>query len=153
MWSPAAPSVAVETLLPDYDEYEVRIYDARRNRRLVAAIEFVSPANKDRPESRNAFIAKCAALLQKGVAVNVVDLVRFGTLTLSRSTSNKATNRRATTSAFGKVVRGSFHATRLGLSESFFSDSSCWGVDSNERRSISLWRRRDRVRSVTIHWE
>ena len=75
VWAPAAPSVAVETLLPDYDEYEVRIYDARRNRRLVAAIEIVSPANKDRPESRNAFIGKCASLLQKGVALNIVDLV------------------------------------------------------------------------------
>ena len=75
VWAPAAPSVAVETELPDYDEYEVRIYDARRNRRLVAVIEIVSPRNKDRPESRNAFIAKCAALLQKGVTVSIVDLV------------------------------------------------------------------------------
>ncbi|MBW3599093.1 MAG: DUF4058 family protein [Planctomycetes bacterium] len=75
VWAPAAPSVAVETELPDYDEYEVRVYDARRGRRLVAAIEIVSPANKDRPESRNSFIAKCAALLQKGVAVSIVDLV------------------------------------------------------------------------------
>jgi hypothetical protein len=75
VWAPAAPSVAVETELPDYDEYEVRIYDARRNRRLVAAIEIVSPANKDRPEHRNAFVGKCAAMLQKGVAVSIVDLV------------------------------------------------------------------------------
>ena len=75
VWAPAAPSLTVETELPDFDEYEVRIYDARRNRRLVAAIEIVSPANKDRPESRNAFIAQCAALLQKGVAVSIVDLV------------------------------------------------------------------------------
>jgi hypothetical protein len=67
--------VAVETTLPDYDEYEVRIYDARRGRHLVAAIEFVSPTNKDRPEHRNAFVGKCAALLQKGVAVSIVDLV------------------------------------------------------------------------------
>ena len=42
---------------------------------LVAAIEFLSPANKDRPESRDAFVAKCAVLLRKGVAVSVVDLV------------------------------------------------------------------------------
>jgi hypothetical protein len=66
VWAPPAPSVAVETELPDYDEYEVRVYDARRHRRLVAAIEMVSPANKDRPESRNAFLAKCVALLQSG---------------------------------------------------------------------------------------
>jgi hypothetical protein len=74
-WAPSAPSVAIETNLPDYDEYEVRIYDARRKRRLVAAIEIVSPGNKDRPESRNAFIGKCAALIQKGVAVSIVDVV------------------------------------------------------------------------------
>jgi hypothetical protein len=75
VWSPPQPSVAVETTLPDYDEYEVRIYDAKRGRRLVAAIEIVSPANKDRPEHRNVFVAKCATLLQKGVAVSIVDLV------------------------------------------------------------------------------
>ena len=69
------PSVAVGTVLPDYDEYEVRICDAKRGRQLVAAIEIVSPANKDRPESRNAFVGKCAAMLQKGVAVSIVDLV------------------------------------------------------------------------------
>jgi hypothetical protein len=75
VWAPARPTVVVETALPDYDEYEVRIYDAKRGRHLVAAIEIISPANKDRPEHRNIFVAKCAALLQKGVAVSVVDLV------------------------------------------------------------------------------
>jgi len=75
VWAPARPSLAVETTVPDFDEYEVRIYDAKRGRHLVAAIEIVSPANKDRPESRNAFVGKCAALLQKGVAVSIVDLV------------------------------------------------------------------------------
>ena len=75
VWAPARPSVAVETTLPDYDEYEVRICDAKRGRHLVAAVEIVSPANKDRPEHRNLFVAKCAALLQKGVAVSIVDLV------------------------------------------------------------------------------
>jgi hypothetical protein len=74
-WAPAAPSVAVETELPDYDEYEVRVYDAERGRTLVAAIEIVSPANKDRPEKRNAFVGKCAALLRQGVAVSIVDIV------------------------------------------------------------------------------
>jgi hypothetical protein len=69
------PAVHVETELPEYDEYEVRVYDAARGRRLVAAIELVSPANKDRPEKRNAFVGKCAALLRNGVAVSVVDVV------------------------------------------------------------------------------
>jgi hypothetical protein len=75
VWSPPRPSVAVETTLPDYYEYEVRIYDDKRRQHLVAAIAIVSPANKDRPEHRNVFVAKCAVLLQKGVAVSIVDLV------------------------------------------------------------------------------
>ena len=44
-------------------------------RSLVAAVEIVSPANKDRPESRHAFVAKCAALLLEGVSIAIVDLV------------------------------------------------------------------------------
>lgn len=75
VWEPAAPSIAVETELPDDDEYEVRIYNTERGRTLVAAIEMVSPANKDRPEKRNAFVGKCAALLRNGVAVDIVDIV------------------------------------------------------------------------------
>src|SRR5438067_8178978 len=73
LWTPPEPTVAVETEVPDYDEYSVRIYDAERGRQLVATIELVSPGNKDRPEKRNAFVGKCAALLQKGVAVSIVD--------------------------------------------------------------------------------
>jgi hypothetical protein len=75
VWAPATPTVSVETELPDYDEYEVRVYDAERGRHLVAVIELVSPANKDRPEKRNAFVGKCAALLRNGVAVSIVDVV------------------------------------------------------------------------------
>jgi hypothetical protein len=72
---PSTFGSAVEIEVPDADEYEVRIYDAERGRTLVAAIEIVSPANKDRPEKRNAFVGKCAALFRNGVAVSVVDLV------------------------------------------------------------------------------
>jgi hypothetical protein len=75
VWAPPRPTLAVETDLPDLDEYEVRVYDRKRGRRLVAAIELVSPANKDRPEHRHAFVAKCLALLQNQVCVAVVDLI------------------------------------------------------------------------------
>ena len=57
------------------DEYEIRVYDVERERRLVAAVEIVSPSNKDRPEHRRVFVAKCAALLQQRVSVVIVDLV------------------------------------------------------------------------------
>jgi hypothetical protein len=74
-WIAAEPSLAVETGLPVEDEFEVLVYDVRDGRQLIAAIEIISPANKDRPESRNMFVAKCVALLRKGVAVSLVDLV------------------------------------------------------------------------------
>jgi hypothetical protein len=81
-WAPPEPTIAVETEIPDYDEYQVRIYDAERGRTLVATIELVSPANKDRPETRNAFVGKCAGLLQKGIAVSIVDVVTTRQLNL-----------------------------------------------------------------------
>src|SRR5438045_1030981 len=62
VWAPPRPTLTVATDLPDLDEYEVRVYDTRRARRLVAAVEIVSPANKDRPDHRRASGAKCAAL-------------------------------------------------------------------------------------------
>ena len=74
-WAPPRPTMAVATDLPDADEYEVRVYDTRAGRRLVAAVELVSPANKDRPEHRAAFVGKCAALLQDRVSEAIVDLV------------------------------------------------------------------------------
>jgi len=74
-WAPPAPSVVAETEFPEQYAYEVLIFDMERERRLVAAVGIVSPANKDRPDSRHLFVAKCANLLQKGVSVSIVDLV------------------------------------------------------------------------------
>ena len=48
----------------------------------MAAVELVSPANKDRPESRRAFAAKCAGLLRERVSVVIVDLVTTRTHSL-----------------------------------------------------------------------
>lgn len=73
--APPRPTLTLETELPDQDEYEVRIHDERHGRRLVAAIELISPSNKDRPESRRAFVGKVAALLQRNVCVTLVDVV------------------------------------------------------------------------------
>lgn len=74
VWAPPKPTLAVQTDLPEQDEYEVRVVETA-GQHLVAAIEIVSPANKDRPEHRRAFVAKCAALLQQGVCVSIIDLV------------------------------------------------------------------------------
>lgn len=75
IWAPPHPTLVVDTDFADQYEYEVRIYDDAHQRRLVAAVEIVSPANKDRPENRRLFVAKCAALLAQQVCVAVVDLV------------------------------------------------------------------------------
>ncbi|MBI4605341.1 MAG: DUF4058 family protein, partial [Planctomycetes bacterium] len=68
-------TLTVDADLADQYEYEVHVYDQSRGRRLVAAVEIVSPANKDRAESRRAFVTKCAALLQQNVCVSIVDPV------------------------------------------------------------------------------
>jgi hypothetical protein len=70
-----SPTLVVAADSSEPDEYEVRIHNIERERQLVAAIEIVSPSNKDRPDHRQAFVAKVAALLQKGVCVSIVDLV------------------------------------------------------------------------------
>lgn len=82
VWAPPRPAQSVAVDLPAQDVFEVRVYDDRRGRRLVAAIELVSPGNKDRPENRHAFAIKCAAYLQQGVSLIIVDVVtdRFANL-------------------------------------------------------------------------
>jgi hypothetical protein len=74
-YAPPTPTLTLEPRLPDQDVYEVRIFDSRCNRRLVAAIEIVSPSNKDRPETRGTFVSKVAALLKHDICVSIVDVV------------------------------------------------------------------------------
>ncbi len=73
-WEPP-PADAVVPLNPANVAIEVEVFESRGGRRLVGAIEFVSPANKKESAERAAFAAKCEALLAKGVGVIVVDLV------------------------------------------------------------------------------
>lgn len=74
-YAPPKPTLTLEPRLPNQDVYEVRIYNSRRDRRLVAAIEIVSPSNEDRPETRGTFVSKVAALLQHNICVSIVDVV------------------------------------------------------------------------------
>jgi hypothetical protein len=74
-YAPPKPTLTLEPQLRGQDVYEVRIYESRRNRRLVAAIEIVSPSNKDRSEDRGTFVSKAAALLKNDVCVSFVDVV------------------------------------------------------------------------------
>jgi hypothetical protein len=73
--APPAPTLTIDTEFPEQYAYEVLVFDVERERRLVAAVEIVSPANKDRPDSRQLFVAKCFHLLQRDVCVSIIDLV------------------------------------------------------------------------------
>jgi hypothetical protein len=73
VYAPPRALAAIPAVFPD--RFEVRVFTAREGRRLVGAIELVSPGNKDRPEERRAFLAKCADYLFQGVSVVVLDIV------------------------------------------------------------------------------
>jgi hypothetical protein len=75
VYAPPQPTLTLEPRLPSQDVYEVRIYDSRRKRQLVAAIEILSPSNKDRPANRAAVVAKMATLLKNDICVSIVDVV------------------------------------------------------------------------------
>lgn len=57
------------------DVVEVQVYRDFGDAPLVGAVELVSPANKDRPETRDAFTAKCEAYLRSGIGLVIVDVV------------------------------------------------------------------------------
>jgi hypothetical protein len=73
VYAPPRPLVAIPAVFPDC--FEVRVFTTREGRRLVGAVELISPGNKDRPEARQAFLAKCANYLSQGVSVVVLDIV------------------------------------------------------------------------------
>lgn len=70
-WSPPEPEFVMPAIYPD--SVEVLIYNSEAV--LVGAIELISPGNKDRPESRRSFAAKCGTYLQQGVGLVTIDVV------------------------------------------------------------------------------
>jgi len=75
VWAPTTATLTADADWKGVDDYEVNVYDVTRSRELVAAIEIVSPSNKDRPAHRSTFATKCAALLANDVSVTVIDFV------------------------------------------------------------------------------
>ena len=57
------------------DDIEVQVFATSAGSSLVAAIELVSPSNKDRGGERRPFAARCAGYLRRGVSVIVIDAV------------------------------------------------------------------------------
>jgi hypothetical protein len=69
---PAAPC-SMPAAFPE--TFEVRVFSNTGGATLVAAVELISPANKDRPEERRAFATKCASYLYQGVSLIIIDVV------------------------------------------------------------------------------
>jgi hypothetical protein len=72
-WTPAAPAYSMPAVFPD--TFEVRVFSTIAGLTLCAAIELVSPGNKDRSDERRAFATKCASYLHQGVSVIIMDVV------------------------------------------------------------------------------
>lgn len=73
VWTPPAAYCTMPAVFPD--TFEVRIFSKLGGLNLVAAIELISPGNKDRADERRAFATKCASYLQQGVSVIMIDIV------------------------------------------------------------------------------
>jgi hypothetical protein len=75
VYSPPKPSLVFPVDFAGLEHFGVQVFVEEGGLRLVAAIELVSPANKDRPAHREAFLRKCATYLQEGVSLMIVDVV------------------------------------------------------------------------------
>jgi hypothetical protein len=74
-WTVPAPTLTLSLpVLSDVVEVLVR-GGLRGGPTVVGAIELVSPANKDRPSERDAFVTKCQAYVQHGIGVVIIDVV------------------------------------------------------------------------------
>jgi hypothetical protein len=72
VWQPTS-KVVVPATFPE--SFEVLVFRQFGGRQLVAAIELISPGNKDCNETREAFAMKVASYLHEGVSVLIVDVV------------------------------------------------------------------------------
>ena len=73
VWTPPAPMHTMPAVFPE--SFEVRVFSTTGGLTLVAAIELISPGNKDRAAERRAFAAKCASYLYRGISLIIIDIV------------------------------------------------------------------------------
>ncbi len=75
LYAPPKAALSFPVDFAGLETFEIKVQKEEGGLRLVAAIELVSPGNKDRPATRQAFVRKCATYLQEGVSIIVVDIV------------------------------------------------------------------------------
>ena len=119
-WAPPYPQILLDVEIPEPSEYVVNVY-TQDEFRLVAAVELVSPSNKDRAENRKTFVNKCEALLKKGVCVTIVDVVTSRTANL-----------------YGELL-DELAAGRTTISRSAIYAATCRGRRSGPRWRLEFW--------------
>jgi hypothetical protein len=72
-YSPPAPMWTLPNVT--LEGVELLVFHSEGGPTLVGAVELVSPANKDRPETRRAFAMKCASYLSQGIGLVIIDVV------------------------------------------------------------------------------
>ena len=73
-WEPEAPTMTLDIVLTT-DIVQVDVFNGEAGPVLAGAIELISPSNKDRRESRDAFVSKCESFLCEAIGLVVVDIV------------------------------------------------------------------------------
>jgi len=73
-WEPPAPDKTIDFDLRT-DVVEVRVHNDMPGVPMVGVVEIVSPANKDRPETRDAFVSKCDTFLRDAIGLAMIDIV------------------------------------------------------------------------------
>lgn len=73
-WTVPAPTSVLDFAMSS-DAVEVQVFSTSEGPVVAGVIELVSPANKDRPESREAFVSKSETYLQNGIGLVIVDIV------------------------------------------------------------------------------
>lgn len=84
VWSPPRPRFSARVDFAHLDSCEIQVIQDLGGAELRAAIELISPANKDRAGSRRTFAAKCAGYLRRGINLVIVDVVTARTANLHR---------------------------------------------------------------------
>lgn len=103
------------------DIVEVAVYDPKAEPTLAAVVELVSPANKDRCEQSESFVAKCVAYLRQGIGLVVVDVV---------------TTRQ--TSLLGELL-SQFNAALPHGDVAYLAAAAYRPVERNQRSLLEIW--------------
>jgi hypothetical protein len=75
LWTPPEAALTVALDFPSLELVEVQVFYDENDPQLKAAVELVSPGNKDRPEARRTLAVKCLSYLHAGSNVVVIDAV------------------------------------------------------------------------------